>query len=59
MIISKYRFIIFCPKGVRTGGPEALHQLVATLVKLNREAYIVYYGDHSAEDVLEEYFQHP
>lgn len=36
------KIIILCPYGVRTGGPEALHQLGATLIDLGIEAYMWY-----------------
>jgi hypothetical protein len=32
------RFIVACPKGIATGGPEALHQLVQSLNSLNFNA---------------------
>lgn len=33
-------FVVY-PRGVRTGGPEALHQLVSTLRGLGQDAYLV------------------
>jgi hypothetical protein len=38
---SYARIYVYYPRGVTTGGPEALHQLVATLRELGREAYLV------------------
>ncbi|WP_210480600.1 hypothetical protein [Naasia sp. SYSU D00948] len=32
---------VLYPRGVRTGGPEALHQLVSTLRELGQDAYLV------------------
>lgn len=49
------KFKVFCPKGVRTGGPEALHQLADALVKLGKDAQIVYFGDLAGSDVFPEY----
>jgi hypothetical protein len=34
------RFVVACPKGSRTGGPEALHQLVAALSSTTVEAVL-------------------
>jgi hypothetical protein len=36
--MDSMRFIVACPKGIATGGPEALHQLVHTLNSLNLNA---------------------
>ena len=55
MVKKDNRFLIFCPKGVRTGGPEALHQLAYTLIQLERDAYIVYYGNQIENDAYPEY----
>lgn len=38
--IFKKIYVVY-PRGVRTGGPEALHQLVSTLRGLGEEAYLV------------------
>jgi hypothetical protein len=35
------RYIIYCPIGVTTGGPEALHQLCDYINKLGRSAYLL------------------
>jgi hypothetical protein len=35
------KIYVLYPRGVRTGGPEALHQLVSTLRKLGQDAYLV------------------
>ena len=44
-------FVVY-PRGVRTGGPEALHQLVSTLRTLGQDAYLVPRpGTESAERV--------
>lgn len=48
-------FKIFCPKGVRTGGPEALHQLTNSLLSLGKNAEIVYFGNLDVNDVFPEY----
>lgn len=34
------RFVIVCPKGVATGGPEALHQLASAIADLGQEAFL-------------------
>lgn len=34
---------VLCPGHIVSGGPELLHQLVAELRRINRQAYIVYY----------------
>ncbi|TFC89876.1 hypothetical protein [Cryobacterium sp. TMT4-31] len=34
------KIFVVCPRGVRTGGPEALHQLVSTLRELGQEAFL-------------------
>lgn len=48
-------FKIFCPKGVRTGGPEALHQLADSLVTLGKDVEIVYFGNLEGNDAFPEY----
>lgn len=46
---------VLCPKGVKTGGPELLHQLVYQINQVGdgRHAFIAYYGDLSATPVDE------
>lgn len=34
------RFFIACPKGIQTGGPEALHQLASAIRKLSKFAFL-------------------
>lgn len=43
VIQQRKKVVVFCPGDVVTGGPELLHQLVDTLVKLGRDATICYY----------------
>jgi hypothetical protein len=48
------RVIVYYPRGSRTGGPEALHQLVSTLRDLDVEAYLTpFEGTHGYAPVLE------
>lgn len=49
------KIIVLCPGSVKTGGPEALHQLVHA-VRINSpcEAYICYYGDRN-EKIIKHY----
>ena len=35
------RVFVYYPRGVETGGPEALHQLVDSLRRLKVEAFLV------------------
>lgn len=48
---------VLCPKGVKTGGPELLHQLVFTINMLNNgpRAYLAYTSDTSGEIPVEAY----
>lgn len=39
--MSFRRVFVYYPRGVQTGGPEALHQLVATLRSMEQEAFLV------------------
>lgn len=57
--ISAKKIYIACPAGIRTGGPELLHQLVFTLNKLGKESAIVYYGtDKWDRSIVTEYQQY-
>lgn len=38
------RYAIYCPGSVKSGGPEALHQLTNALTQLGFNAGIIYYG---------------
>ena len=50
---------VACPAGLRTGGPELLHQLVFTLNKLGKKADIVYYKtDEWNQTIVTEYQQY-
>ncbi len=43
VIMNKYnKILVVCPSGAITGGPEALHQLVAHMNNLGLPAYMVY-----------------
>jgi hypothetical protein len=39
--MSSLRFLIYCPVGVKTGGPECLYQLCDALNSLGHDAFIV------------------
>ena len=43
---SDTKIYVHCPAGVVTGGAELLHQLVSFLNDNDKEAYIVYFGNH-------------
>jgi hypothetical protein len=45
------KFVILCPYGSRTGGPEALHQLCATLIKHGVDASLWYTFDSDLERI--------
>jgi len=47
------RIAIACPKGVRTGGPEALHQLFFEVRSLGTDAFLIDSGGASGEFVRE------
>lgn len=44
------RFVVFCPVGKRTGGPEALHQFVDSLVNQGFEAALCYISPSDGSD---------
>lgn len=44
------RFVVFCPVGKRTGGPEALHQFVDSLVNQGFEAALCYVSPSDGSD---------
>jgi hypothetical protein len=47
---------VVCPAKARTGGPELLHQLVYTLNKIKKKAYIVYTGiENHKYEIINEY----
>lgn len=46
---------VLYPRGLRTGGPEALHQLVHTLRKLGQEAYLVAHPDTIGAERVEQF----
>lgn len=48
-------FYVLYPKGVRTGGPEALHQLVHTMRHLGLDAYLVPADDTRDSAPVSEY----
>ncbi len=43
------RFVVVCPKGFATGGPEALHQLAHALTIQGRDAYLWDPDNHSRQ----------
>ena len=53
------KIYVFCPAGVKTGGPELLHQLVYALNQNKKSASIVYTGkiNHSYK-IIDEYLQY-
>lgn len=42
-ITEKSKIYVLCPSNLKTGGTELLHQLVASLLSLNKNAYVAYY----------------
>jgi len=50
----KKRYVIAIPGGVKTGGPEALHQLCAMMRLQNMDAAVLYYG-HRDPNIIESY----
>lgn len=44
MSSSNQKIYIYCPANLRSGGPEALHQLCFYMVKVGLDAYMVYYN---------------
>lgn len=44
------KIYVLCPAYVKTGGPELLHQLVFTLNKLHKKAYITYFDINDSTD---------
>lgn len=42
-ITDKSKIYVLCPSNLKTGGTELLHQLVSSLLSLNKNAYIAYY----------------
>ena len=42
-VTDKSKIYVFCPSNLKTGGTELLHQLVASLLKNGKKAYIAYY----------------
>ncbi|TAK62645.1 hypothetical protein [Methylobacter sp.] len=49
------KILVVCPSGAVTGGPEALHQLVAHMNNLKLPAYIVYLPFDKAAETPEPY----
>ena len=47
-----------CPGGVRTGGPEALHQLVHELRRFGADAHISYFPFEKTFEVLDDYLEY-
>ncbi len=43
---------LFCPAGLRTGGPEAIHQLAGELVAQGHDARIAYVNDEACRAIL-------
>ena len=57
--INSKKIYVICPANSRTGGPELLHQLVYTLKKYNKDAYLVYTGIQNKNyQILDEYKQY-
>lgn len=51
------RIYIFCPAGFATGGPEALHQLGAQLIKQGFCAFMYYYNTPDSVDVVHKNYE--
>ncbi|MDK8261420.1 hypothetical protein [Lactobacillus delbrueckii] len=51
---------VLCPKGLKTGGPELLHQLVFTINRLNSgsKAYLTYTSETSGETPVEAFHEY-
>ncbi len=45
------KIYVLCPAGVKSGGPELLHQLVFHLTRLGADAYIVYISESDTERI--------
>lgn len=57
--ISAKKIYVVCPAGVKTGGPELLHQLVFTLNKNGLDASLVYSGIENHDyKIIDEYKQY-
>lgn len=57
-IIAKKIYVV-CPAGIKTGGPELLHQLVFTLNKNGLDASLVYFGIKTHDyKIIDEYKQY-
>jgi hypothetical protein len=51
------KIYIYCPAGLATGGPEALHQLGAKLIELGFNAFMYYYWASDNEAVVHENYK--
>lgn len=47
------------PQGIETGGPEALHQLIAELLAMRHDAYLVPHPDTEANPGVPDYSRYP
>lgn len=58
-ITEKSKIYVLCPSNLKTGGTELLHQLVASLLSLNKNAYIAYYleGNYNSKKPTPEAFK--
>jgi len=51
-------FKIYCPQGVVTGGPEALHQLGAALIQAGFDARMYYFPPSPSNHCMEKYLHY-
>lgn len=51
----KMKFVIFAPKGLKTGGPEGMHQLAWALNKLGQEARLLAWPETKGNLAVNEY----
>lgn len=58
-ITEKSKIYVLCPSNLKTGGTELLHQLVASLLSFNKNAYIAYYleGKYDSDRPTPEAFE--
>lgn len=53
--IRKARYVIYAPKGLRTGGPEAMHQLHWAISKTSEVSILLPWHKTKKNDVVNEY----
>jgi hypothetical protein len=52
---EKVKYIIYTPKGVKTGGPEGMHQLAWALNKIGRQAVLLAWPNSQHNSPVVEY----